>query len=75
MTPTSNTTKSAPLVGNVPKLSGTAFLPTNEPATASAGTIIKNRPASIVKPRLTLNQGVLAFRPAKAEPLLPAALL
>ena len=42
---------------------------------AKAGTIIKKRPASMVRPRLTLYQGVLALRPAKAEPLLPAPLL
>ena len=40
----------------------------------SAGTIIRKRPASIVKPSVTLYQGVLALRPAKAEPLLPAPL-
>src|SRR5262245_22900404 len=75
MTPTNRMTKRVPFVGNVPKLSGTAFLPTNEPATAIAGTIIKKRPASIVRPRLTLYQSVLAFKPANAEPLFPAALL
>src|SRR5713101_8140388 len=72
---TRSTAKSAPLVGKVPRLAGTTFLPTREPAIARAGTIIKNRPISTVRPRLTLYQGVLALRPAKAEPLLPAASL
>ena len=68
MTSTRSTTKITPVVGKVPRLSGTAFLPTSEPATAIAGTIMKNRPASMVRPRVTLYHSVLAFSPANAEP-------
>ena len=42
---------------------------------ARAGTIMRKRPASMAIPRLVLNQGVLAPMPAKAEPLLPTALV
>src|SRR4029453_11189113 len=72
---TKSTVKRIPFVGKVPRLAGTTFLPTKEPAIAKAGTIIKKRPERIVIPRLTLYKGVLPFKPAKAEPLLPAALL
>jgi hypothetical protein len=44
MTPTSSATNSAPLVGNVPALAGTDFLGASEPASASAGIAIMNRP-------------------------------
>jgi hypothetical protein len=61
------------LTGKVPGDGGTLFFSARFPANASMGTIIRNRPASIVKPRLMLYQGVLAFNPANADPLLPAA--
>src|SRR4029079_10748538 len=64
--------KVPPLVGKVPALGGTTFLPTIAPAIPSVGTIIRKRPASMSIPSETLYQGVLAFRPAEAEPLLPA---
>ncbi len=35
----------------------------------------EDRPASMVRPRVTSYHSVLAFSPANAEPLLPAALL
>ena len=73
-TATSRTANVAPLVGKVPLLGGTTFLPTIEPAIARAGTIIRKRPPSMARPSVTLYQGVLALRPAKAEPLLPAPL-
>ena len=71
-TPTSSTTKRVPSVGNVPKLSATAFLPTREPAIAIGGMIIMNRPISMVSAPVTLNHSVLPLIPAKAEPLFPA---
>ena len=40
------------------------------PAMASAGTISRNRPASIASPRVVLYQSVLPVRPPNAEPLL-----
>src|SRR4026209_2666655 len=75
ITPIRSTTKRTPSVGNVPAEGGTTFLPTSDPAIASAGTIIRKRPASIVTPRVVLYQSVLALIPAKAEPLLPAPLV
>ena len=63
-----------PFVGKVPGPGGTDFFPARIPATASAGTIIRNRPISMARPSDTLYQGVLALIPAKAEPLFPAAL-
>jgi hypothetical protein len=63
-TDTSSTAKVPPLVGNVPALGGTTYLPTIDPAIPSAGTIIRNRPPSMSMPSETLYQGVFAFRPA-----------
>ncbi len=73
MTPTSSPTNRPPCVGSVPAETGTVFLAASEPAIASAGTITKKRPTSIVSASVTLYHSVLAERPAKAEPLLAAA--
>ena len=61
-----------PVTGKVPALAGTIFFCASEPASAMIGTIMKNRPSSMAKPSVVLYQGVLALRPAKALPLLPA---
>jgi hypothetical protein len=42
----------------------------SEPARPSTSTIGRNRPNNIASPSEVLYQSVLAFRPAKAEPLL-----
>ena len=73
-TETSSATKSAPLVGNVPGPAGVTFFPAIEPAMASAGRIIQKRPISMSAASARFQKRVLAFRPAKAEPLLPAPL-
>ena len=49
-------------------------MPTIDPAMPSAGMIIRNRPASMASPSVMFQKGVLALRPAKAEPLFPAPL-
>src|SRR6185436_5691392 len=67
ITATSRPVNSSPWVGKVPGLSGTVFLPLIEPATASTGMIIRNRPASMARPMVVFHQGVLVVRPAKAE--------
>src|ERR1035437_5536911 len=72
--PISRTTNSAPLVGNVPLVTGTSFFLARLPAIAKAGIIKRNLPTSMSRPMVRLYQGVLAFIPAKALPLLPAAL-
>src|SRR5579884_3850866 len=73
ITPTSSQVNSVLSTGNVPRLGGAIFFVARFPATASIGTIIRKRPASIVIASVALYQCVLAFRPANAEPLLPAA--
>ena len=72
MTLMSSVVNSGVVTGNVPAEGGAIFLRAKFPATASIGTIIKKRPASIAKPSAVLYHGVFAFKPAKAEPLLPA---
>src|ERR1035441_3946992 len=72
--PISKTTKSVPLVGNVPLVTGTSFFFARLPAIARAGIIKRNLPTSISRPRVRLYQGVLALIPAKALPLFPAPL-
>ena len=62
-----------PATGNVPALGGAIFFWASEPAIARIGTIIRKRPINIARPIVVLYQGVLAFRPAKALPLLPLA--
>ena len=53
---------------------GASFgLAASAPAMAITGTMMPKRQASMVMPSVVLYQGVLAVRPAKAEPLLPAA--
>src|SRR6185369_9238572 len=75
ITPTSRPAKSGPCVGKVPAEGGVSFLAPSEPAAASSGISIRNRPASMTRPIVVLYQGVLALRPAKALPLLPAPLV
>ena len=71
ITETSRTVNSGPVTGKVPSDSGTMFL---------GGQVARNRQnrndhEETAKQHgdavLTLYQGVLAFKPAKAEPLLP----
>src|SRR5258706_9060377 len=69
---TSTTTNSGVVTGKVPGDGSTRFFRDRLPAIASIGTIIRNLPQSIVTPSVRLYQRVLAFNPAKAEPLLPA---
>src|ERR1700761_3365000 len=73
ITPVSRMVKRDEFTGKVPGDGGTLFFWARLPAIASIGIIIRNRPDSIVKPSAMLYQCVFAFRPAKAEPLLPAA--
>ena len=54
ITPTTSPTNSGPSVGKVPEEGGTIYLVTNEPATASIGTIIRKRPISIAAPNVVL---------------------
>ncbi len=42
----------------------------SEPASASTGTISRNRPKSIARPSVVLNQSVFPVSPPNAEPLL-----
>src|ERR1039457_627169 len=72
--PISKTTKSVPLVGNVPLVTGTSFFLARLPAMAKAGIIKRNLPTSMSRPMVRLYQGVLALIPAKALPLFPAPL-
>ena len=58
--------------GKVPALAGTIFLRASDPASASSGTIMPNRPSSMSNASVVSYHGVLALRPAKALPLLPA---
>ena len=59
------------VTGKVPSDGGTAFLRARLPASASIGMITMKRPRSIASPIVVLYQGVLADRPANADPLLP----
>src|SRR5262249_49479114 len=60
ITETKSRVNSGPLVGKVPKPGATAFFPIIEPAIARTGTIIRNRPTSMVTPRLMFHHGVFA---------------
>ena len=60
-------------VGKVPADAGTGCLRASDPAMARAATMSTNRPTSIDRPRVVLNQSVLPVRPPNAEPLLLAA--
>src|SRR4029453_9013585 len=73
ITLTNKTVNSGVVTGNVPRLGGTSFLPARFPATASIGTIIRNRPMSMATPIVVLYQYVFAEMQAKAEPLFPGA--
>ena len=57
-------------VGKVPGPAGTVGLAARLPARASMGSSVRYRPASMARPMVVLKNGVFAFRPAKAEPLL-----
>ena len=72
-TPTRRPAKVGVSVGNVPEEAGAAVFLASAPAIPSNGTIIMKRPINIASPSVVLYQGVLAVRPANAEPLLPVA--
>ena len=74
MVPINNATNNGPLVGMVPIVSTSLRFRARLPAIASAGMITRNRAISISKARVTLNHGVLAFRPPKELPLVATAL-
>src|SRR6202022_110850 len=61
--------KSGVVTGNVPREGGTYFFFTRFPAMASMGMIIKNRPASMVRPIVTSYHSVFTVSPPKADPL------
>ncbi len=64
--------KSGPVTGKVPSEAGVVFFLARFPAMARMGMTMKNRPNSCAAAVLVLYHMVLAFRPAKAEPLFPA---
>jgi len=64
--------KHAVFTGKVPARRHT-LLACQIAAKASTGISMRKRPASMVQPSIVLYHHVLAFRPAKAEPLLAAA--
>src|ERR1700730_5782686 len=72
MVATSNPANSPPVTGNVPTDSGTILFLARLPAIASTGMIMKKRPRSWATPVLVLYHLVFAFKPANADPLLPA---
>src|SRR5262249_25413090 len=72
ITPTSSTTNTGPVTGNVPADSGTFFFAASDPAIPRIGISMKKRPKNMSRPSVVLYQSVLAFSPANAEPLLPA---
>src|SRR5437879_1706023 len=72
ITPIRSTVNSGVVTGKVPRDGGTYFLPARFPAMASMGIIMRNRPASMVNPRVVSYQSVFTVRPANADPLLPA---
>ena len=69
----SRNTKRASWVGSVPALTATAFFSAREPAMARVAHRGTKRTNSITRPMDTFKKGVLALKPAKAEPLLPPA--
>src|SRR3981081_3537062 len=73
ITPTTRPTNRPPVVGSVPADGGIDFLPAREPASAIAGTIMKNRPTNIALARGRVTNKEVPGRPARAEPLLPVA--
>src|SRR5690348_7915306 len=72
ITPINNMLNSGVVTGNVPTEGGTYFFSARFPAIASMGMIIRNRPASMVRPMVTSYQGVLAVSPPNADPLFAA---
>src|SRR2546421_864331 len=73
VTPITRPLNSGVCVGNVPAVTGTAFLRAIDPAMASTGMMRKKRPTSIASPIVVSYQCVAVVRPANAEPLLFAA--
>ena len=73
ITPTSRPTHRPPVVGNDPGPSGCCFFAARDPAIASAGMIMKNRPTNIAMASVSDQNGLEAVRPAKAEPLFAVA--
>ena len=63
-----------PSVGKVPGDGATFFFAASDPAMARIGIAWANRPKNIATPVVTLYQGLLALRPAKAEPGLARSL-
>jgi hypothetical protein len=72
ITPTSSTVNSAVFTGKVPGEGGTLFLLRQVAGQGQHRNHHEKRPKSMSQPSATLYHQVLAFRPAKAEPLLPA---
>jgi len=54
ITPTSSTTKSGVVTGNVPAVSGACFRSARNPASANIGTCIAKRPMSVASPSVVL---------------------
>src|SRR5258707_207292 len=72
ITPMRSAVNKGVVTGKVPSEGGTYFLRAKLPAMARMGSFIKKRPASIVMAPAMLYQRVFVFRPANADPLLPA---
>ena len=70
VTPKRSPPKSGVSVGKVPADGATASLRTARPAIARIGTMRKNRPTRIARPRPCSSTAVFAVVPANAEPLL-----
>ena len=75
MTPTRRPTKSGAVGGERARPRRHVFLSTIEPAMASDGDDHEEAADEHREPSVTFHQGVLAFSPANAEPLLPAPLV
>src|SRR5262249_30303898 len=71
ITLTSSALNRGVVTGKVPGDGGIGFFRPRLPASASIGTIIRKRPASVAIPIVTLYQRVFALRPPNADPLFP----
>ena len=71
--PAINKEKNRPKVGKVPEDYGMIFCLAMAPAQPKMQMMTINLPKNMHKPVAILKNGVLAFKPAKAEPLLLAA--
>src|ERR1035441_7478118 len=69
ITPIRNAANVGPVVSSVARVRAWTRAPAREPAMARASRIGMNRPASMTRPRLMSYHGVLAARPANADPL------